>query len=249
MDKGIAGLSAQLSYYMLFTFFPILLFANGVLGKLLPENFKLPLSNVIPEPVRDFAQSYISETADTNSARLMFLGVVLTLYSLTRYIRYFRKSLRRIYGKGRKLPFVHDWIISFLFSISMLLLFYLAVFSVFVTDTVLAALGLSFFVGSIWYVLRFFIIALFAFFVICALHYIECGTGEKFQDFAAGSLCAVGFWTVVSAIFSYYAGEIADYSVIYGSIGSVIMLLLWLNLTNTILLMSSVVNICLNNNT
>ncbi len=249
INKGIAGLSAQLSYYMLFTFFPVLLFANGILGKLLPKDFKLPLSNVIPEQVRDFAQSYISETADSNSERLMFLGVILTLYSLTRYIRYFRKSLRLIYGKGRKLTFLHDWIVSFLFSLSMLILFYLAVFSVFVTDSVLSYIGLDSFAGSIWYVLRFFIIALFAFVVICALHYIECGTEEKFRDFAAGSLCSVGFWTVVSAVFSYYAGEIADYSVVYGSIGNVIMLLLWLNLTNTILLMSSVVNICLNNNT
>ncbi len=249
INKGIAGLSAQLSYYMLFTFFPILLFANGVLGRLLPKDFKLPLSSVIPEPVRNFADSYISETADGNSAKLMFLGVILTLYSLTRYIRYFRTSLRRIYGKGRRFSFMYDWIISFLFSISMLLLFYLAVFSVFVTDSVLLAVGLSSFAGSIWYVLRFFIIALYAFLVICALHFIECGMNEKFFDFAPGALCAVGFWTVVSAVFSYYAGEIADYSVVYGSIGNVIMLLLWLNLTNTILLMSSVVNICLNNNT
>ena len=89
IHKGIAGLSAQLSYYMLFTFFPMLLFANSVLGKLLPSDFRLPLSNVIPAPVRDFAQGYISETAGTGSAKLMFLGVILTLYSLTRYIRYF----------------------------------------------------------------------------------------------------------------------------------------------------------------
>lgn len=249
IHKGIAGLSAQLSYYMLFTFFPILLFANGVLGKLLPPGFSLPMSNVIPEPVRNFAQGYINETGNTNSARVMFLGVLLTLYSLTRYIRYFRQSLRKIYGKGRNFTFIYDWVVSFLFSISMLLLFYLAVFSVFVTDSVLNALGLSFFAGSIWYILRFFIIALFAFTVICALHFIECGKNESFFDFAPGALCAVAFWAVVSAVFSYYAGEIADYSVVYGSIGNVIMLLLWLNLTNTILLMSSIVNICLNKKT
>ena len=247
--KGIAGLSAQLSYYMLFTFFPMLLFANGILGKLLPPDFRLPLSNVIPSPVREFAQGYITETAITGNTRLMFLGVLLTLYSLTRYIRYFRRSLRRIYGKGRQFSFIYDWAVSFLFSISMLLLFYLAVFSVFVTDSVLSYIGLSSFTGSIWYILRFFIIALFAFLVVCALHYIECGMEDSFFDFAPGALCAVAFWAVISAVFSYYAREIADYSAVYGSIGNVIMLLLWLNITNNILLMSSVVNICLNKKT
>lgn len=144
--------------------------------------------------------------------------------------------------------FIYDWIISLLFSVGMLLLFYLAVFSVFATDTLLTYLGFSDFAANIWYILRFFIIALFAFFVICALHYAECGNNEKFFDFAPGALCAVGVWTVVSVIFSYYADKIANYSVVYGSIGSVIMLLVWLNLTNNILLMSGVVNICLNKN-
>lgn len=249
IDKGIAGLSAQLSYYMLFTFFPMLLFANTVLGKILPRGFQLPMSNVIPAPIRNFAQTYIDETGDSTSTKLMFLGIILTLYSLTRYIRYYRRSIGKIYEKSRDMNFFSDWIISFLFSLGMLLMFYLAVFSVFVTDSVLSVLGLSFFTGSIWYILRFFIIALFAFFVICTLHFAECGSGETFFDFAPGALCSVGFWMIISAIFSYYVNEIANYSIVYGSIGNVIMLLLWLNLTNTILLMSGVVNISLNNNT
>ena len=178
----------------------------------------------------------------------MFLGIILTLYSLTRYIRYYRQSIGKIYERSRDMTFFYDWIISFLFSIGMLLVFYLAVFSVFVTDSVLSALGLSFFTGSVWYILRFFILALFAFFVICSLHFAECGNGDSFFYFAPGALCSVGFWMIISAIFSYYVGEFANYSIVYGSIGNVIMLLLWLNLTNNILLMSGVVNICLNNN-
>lgn len=248
IEKGIAGFSAQLSYYMLFTFFPVLLFANSIIGRLLPRDFRIPLSNVIPAPIRSFAESYLSEIGDIRSSRLMFLGIFLTIYSLTRYIRYYRYSIRKIYGKSRRMGFIYDWIISLLFSVGMLLLFYLAVFSVFATDTLLTYLGFSNFAANIWYILRFFIIALFAFFVICALHYAECGSNEKFFDFAPGALCAVGIWTVVSVVFSYYADKIANYSVVYGSIGSVIMLLVWLNLTNNILLMSGVVNICLNKN-
>ena len=248
-DKGISGLSAQLSYYMLFTFFPILLFANGVLGRILPYGYRLPLSSVIPRQIRDFAESYIYEIEKGANSRLMLLGALLTLWSLTRYIRYYRRSLTRIYEKRRQISFLYDWAISLVFSIGMLLLFYLAVFSVFVTDSVLVKLGFYSFAGSVWYMLRFIIIALFAFLVICLVSFTECGSGKRLWDFAPGSLCSVGVWTVVSVIFSYYARSIADYSAFYGSIGNVIMLLVWLNLTNTILLMGGVVNICLNNNT
>lgn len=246
IDKHISGLSVQLSYYMLFTFFPMLLLANSVLAGALPENFSLPLSNVIPEPVRDFAALYISETASPGSTKLIFPGAVLTLYSLTKYIRSYRYALRSIYGKSRNINTVSDWALSFLFSLGMLLLFYVAVFSVFFTDTLLSAFGLGVFAESLWYMLRFFIIALYAFLVICALHFAECGNGEKFRDFAPGALCAVAVWTLISVIFSCYASEVASYSIVYGSIGNVIMLLVWLNITNTILLMSAPFNICLN---
>lgn len=243
IDKHISGLSVQLSYYMLFTFFPVLLLANSALAGALPEDFVLPLSNVIPEPVRDFAALYIAETANPQNTRLIFLGAFLTLYSLTKYIRSYRYALRSIYEKNRNMNTVSDWTLSFLFSLGMLLLFYVAVFSVFFTDTLLSALGLGVFAESLWYMLRFFIIALYAFFVICALHFAECGSGEKLRSFAPGALCSVGVWTLISVIFSYYASEVASYSVVYGSIGNVIMLLVWLNITNTILLMSAPFNI------
>lgn len=247
IDKRIAPQSAQLSYYMIFTFFPILLLANSLAGNFIPKDFNLPLSNVIPEPIRNFANSYISEIGEAPNAKLIFLGAFLTLYSLTRYIRFYRAALRSIYSKSRHLNFFLDWVLSFLFSVGMLILFYLAVFSVFFTDSFLSAIGLSHFAQSLWYVLRFFIIALYAFLVICALHFTECGSDERFMDFAPGALCSVGLWTVISVIFSYYAKEIANYSVIYGSIGNVIMLLVWLNITNTVLLMGGFVNISLNN--
>ncbi len=247
IDKRIAPLSAQLSYYMIFTFFPVLLLANSVAVSFIPKDFNLPLSSVIPEPIRNFANSYIIEIGESPNAKLIFLGAFLTLYSLTRYIRFYRAALRSIYEKSRSKNFFLDWILSFFFSVGMLILFYLAVFSVFFTDNFLSAIGLSSFAESLWYVLRFFIIALYAFFVICALHFAECGNGEHFMDFAPGALCSVGLWTVISVIFSYYAKEIANYSVVYGAVGNVIMLLVWLNLTNTILLMGGLVNISLNN--
>ena len=250
IDKGIAGLSAQLSYYMLFTFFPVLLLANSVIGNILPEDFSIPLSGVIPSPIRTFAMSYLGEIGSSqHSTKLIFLGAVLTIYSLTRYLRFYRISLKKIYEKSRNLNFISDWILSFFFSLGILLLFYVAVFSVFFTDNLFEALGLSYFSAGIWYILRFVLVSAYAFFVVCSLHYVTCGKKGSFFDFAPGALFSVALWTVVSIVFSYYAREITDYSVVYGSIGNVIMLLVWLNLTNTILLMSSVINICFNKKT
>lgn len=246
IEKRIATKSAQMSYYMLFTFFPILLFANSVLVRIIPASFDLPLSVIIPEPVTEFAASYLGEIGQTDNIGFMYTGAILTFYSLSRYIRNFRLSIRDIYGKVRKIGFVYDWLFSFLLSIGLLVLFYLAVFVIFFADGFLGMLGFENINEEVIVFLAFAVLALYAFLVISVIQFLECGENTSFGYFSKGVGMAVAFWVIISVLFSYYAKEIADYSVIYGSIGNVIMLLVWLNITNTILLMSGVLNICLN---
>ena len=95
---------------------------------------------------------------------------------------------------------------------------------------------------GIWYFLRFFAVSIYAFFIICAIYFTECASGRGLRYCMPGAATAVIVWGAISAVFSYYAGEIADYSVMYGSLGNVIMLLVWLNITNTILLMCGYIN-------
>ena len=246
IDKGIAVKSAQLSYYMLFTFFPILLFANSVFIRVIPANFDFRLSGIIPEPVIEFALSYLGEIENSHSITFMYTGAVLTFYSLSRYIRNYRLALRDIYGKTRKIGFIRDWLFSFVLSIGLLLLFYLAIIVIFFADGLFDLSGLDNINEDTIVLLAFLVLAFYAYFVINLVQFLECGDRVKFIYFSKGVIIAVTVWIVISALFSYYAGEVTDYSVLYGSIGNVIMLLVWLNITNTILLMSGVLNICLN---
>lgn len=242
IDGGIGGISAQLSYYMLFTFFPVLLFGSTVLARLVPSGHSLSYGNLVPYPVMEFASSYIGEIGDTGGARVMALSVILTFYSLTRYVKKYREALRSLYGGEKSFGFILDWVLSFLFSVFLLILFFFACAAVFLTDNLLTYLGLSGAVLGIWYFLRFFAVSIYAFFIICAIYFTECASGRGLRYCMPGAATAVIVWGAISAVFSYYAGEIADYSVMYGSLGNVIMLLVWLNITNTILLMCGYIN-------
>ncbi len=243
VDYNISGKSAQLSYYMLFAFFPLLLLVNSVIGTFSHESISLPFESVIPKPIRDFVASYIRELEGSGSNKILTAGAILTVWSLARYVRSYRKSIKTIYRHSRQFGIVWDWVISFLFSVGMLLLFCLAIFSVFFTEKILETLALQGFAKGLWYILRLLIVGSYAFFVICSIHFAQCGEGRKFFDFAPGALSSVVIWTVVSAVFSYYVGKFADYSMVYGSIGNVILLLIFLNITNTILLGASIINI------
>ena len=57
-----------------------------------------------------------------------------------------------------------------------------------------------------------------------------------------GVLVALIGWMVVSAAFSFYVENFANYSVIYGALGTVIVLMMWLNLTAVVLIMGAEVN-------
>lgn len=242
VDKGISGMAAQLSYYMLFSFFPLLLLGSTTLARLVPQDFCLEFGNVIPLPVRQLAYGFISEISQKSGERVMLAAALLCFYSLTKYIRCYRLSIRKIYGISPRFNFIVEWIYSFLFSAALFLLFCLAVVCVFFTDNLMNALGLGFIAESIWFTLRFFALAIYAFFVLSLIHKAEHGRTVRLRKFYVGSASAIFAWSIISALFSYYVDKITDYSVLYGSIGNVIMLLVWLNLTNYVLLLSACIN-------
>ena len=57
-----------------------------------------------------------------------------------------------------------------------------------------------------------------------------------------GTLFSLAAWMVVSGLYSYYANHFSHYSLLYGSIGAIIVVLIWLNLTAVTLILGAEVN-------
>ena len=82
--------------------------------------------------------------------------------------------------------------------------------------------------------------------MLALLYYLVPNSHYRFPDILPGTLSALVSWLLFSIGFAYYVENMANYSVLYGSIGAVIVLLLWLYLSATVLIMGAELNCVLN---
>ena len=93
----------------------------------------------------------------------------------------------------------------------------------------------------LWSSLRFVIIGSIVFFLI-AMMYGLAQESHRMNRIWPGAVFSLVMWLVLSFLFSYYVENIARYSVIYGTLGAVIVLLLWLYLASVMLIMGAEFN-------
>ena len=95
---------------------------------------------------------------------------------------------------------------------------------------------------NMWVYLRFIIMAGICMIVITALYCIAPSRPVKILNALPGAVAAVSMWIIVSALFSFYVEHMSKYSLLFGSIGAIIVLLLWLYIAAVILLMGAEIN-------
>lgn len=249
IDTGINGMSLQLSYYMLFSFFPLVLFVSTVISRFFPKYLTdFPaIPDFVPRGIYDFAAAFFAEATSYSQKGLSFTSLILFCYLLTRYIRCFKGAIGKIYGITARRGFISEWLYSLFLSVALFILFFGSVLAFFVTDGIIEAFFKGVQARIIMLVLRFLILGLYAFFVLLLIHKVELKEYFAFKKAVPGCGISIIGWVIISTVFSYYSGKIANYSILYGSVGNVIMLLVWLNLTNTSLLLSAFINVFIQN--
>ncbi len=239
--------AATLSYYFLFSVFPLAIFCSAIFSTLnISEESIAYLDNIIPAEILNILSAYLREISLGNTFTLMAIGILLTLYSMGKAIQVLKRRIRKSYNIEPKNPAVREWLVSLIFVFLVLLSFSASLILIvagnqillWVTDLFLA---LSDTLPSFQF-LRTLLVAMYLFFVILGIYYVLPGFKQKASDVLPGTLFSLTAWVLTSFLFSYYVDSIADFSFFYGSLGTIIALLTWLYLINLILLTGANIN-------
>ena len=240
--------SAAMSYYLLFTIFPLLIFLSSLLGVLHldVEAVRDLLSHVLPQTVLDLCETYLQYVSGTASTAILGFSLVFSIYFPMRAANCLVRCVRRAYGLRRPERPIRYRL--------RLLVFTLYLIVVIVAALALMTLGervLLFFIGHLelsrwalrlWDSLRFVILALLLFATLGILYGTAQDRRQPALYIVPGALCALAAWMLLSVGFSFYVENFANYSVIYGTLGAVIVLLIWLFLSAATLIMGAEVN-------
>lgn len=238
--------AAELAYFLILSFFPILICINAFVGALhIDINPALEmLDEVIPESVAAILIDYIQYITDNGSTGMLLAGLFMTLVSASAAMRALMKIMDDIYGQTNY-PGFWSLPVSLAFSILLLITIYLSMIVVLTGNwffhLVERYLHLTNLITD-WQWLRFVLLFAFVLLFILLVYRGTAPIGKPRPPVLTGAFLASIALVSASILFSLFMGMSTRYSMVYGSLASVIILLVWLYLCGNILILGNVFN-------
>ncbi|MBU8880515.1 YihY/virulence factor BrkB family protein [Bacillus sp. FJAT-29790] len=247
MVDDLFGFAAQLAYFFLLSLFPLLLF----LVTLLPY---LPITQEdILGVVRDFAPAESMNLIETNikeistkNGKLLSFGIIATIWSASNGIDATVRAFNRAYEVKESRPFLAARGMAILFTFAMLFVFIVAlllpVFGKQIGVYLFAELGLTGEFVAAWNMLRWLVSSIILFVVFTGLYWMAPYKKLTCISVIPGAIFTTIGWVLSSLAFSYYVSNFGNFSATYGSIGAIIVLMIWFYLTGIIIIIGGEIN-------
>ena len=247
LNYPVARSAAALSYYLTLTIFPFFICASVILGTVNIQEtdaFEL-LEGVIPEAAFTTLSDYLNYITESSSEVMLTIGLAAMLTSSSAAFRTFTGITGEIQGKMR-FSGLWGWVISFIFSILFLVAIYGSALVVVSGEWLTHFLEVHFDIRemtAVWNWARFLILFLMLFGVIYSVYLISAPKHATKMSRFPGALAASVILVVASMLFSQLITASIRYELLYGSLASFIILMVWLYVCAVILIMANVINI------
>jgi membrane protein len=247
-DDEVGALGAQMTYYLILAFFPFLIFLMTIVSytNVTTSDILANFSSIVARDTYTVIEDFINEILKSKNTTLLSFGMVGTLWAASSGIMAIMKGLNKAYDEEENRPFWKVRGISFLFTLAMgvvlLLAFVLLIFGEGIGENVFRWLRFPNNFDTIWNLIKFFIPLITMFIVFIYLYQITPNRRLTLKEVVPGSLFSTLGWIVISVLFAFYVNHWGTYTKTYGSIGGVIVLLVWLYISSIIILMGGEIN-------
>lgn len=248
LRHGVGTQSAALAFYLLFMIFPFLIFISALLGLLQLDvaGILVFLEELLPGEVVDFIDMYLTYVAANPSPQLLVFGLCFSIYFPMRATNSLMRAVRTAYHLGPPRGAVRHMLKTLLYTVTLIVSIALTLALTTIGDRVLAYAVTHFhlpvFIAELWAELRFPVVAVAGYFALFLLYALAQDSRQPWRNIWPGTLAALAAWMGLSWLYAWYVEHIAHYSLLYGSIGTVIVLLIWLNMSAMTLIMGAELN-------
>jgi len=251
-EDNLTDWAAALTYYGVLAIFPALIVLVSVLG-LIGSSATQPLidnlGKVAPGPAKDIFTSAIKNLQGSKGAAgvLFIVGLVGALWSASGYVAAFMRASNSIYDIEEGRPVWKT--MPTRVALTLVLLVLLAITAVAVTLTgglakqVGGVLGLSDTAVTVWNIAKWPVLLLIVSFMVALLYWAAPNVKHpKFRWVSPGGVLAVVGWLIASLGFAFYVANFGSYNKTYGALAGTIVFLVWLWISNIVILLGAEFN-------
>jgi len=247
-ETDVFGLAAQLAYFLLLSLFPFLLFLLTLVGYL-PINQDMVMeliASLAPQQMVDIINDNIYQLLNRQDGGLLSFGIIGTLWAASNGINALTRAFNKANSIEKDRTFLLGRLISIVLTVAMVavivIAFLLPIYGRMIGVYILTFFGLSDDFLAVWDTMRWVVSSVIVFIVLLALYTLAPNIRLKIRNVVWGALFSTVFWQLTSLGFSYYVNTIGNYDTMYGSLGAVIVMMIWFYISGIIIITGGVLN-------
>ncbi len=250
-EDNLQDWAAALTYYGIQSIFPgllVLVSLLGLLGTSATQPVITGLGESAPGAVRHIVVSAMTHLQHSHAAAgtLALVGIVIGLRSASNYVAGFMRASNAIYDVPEGRPFWKTVPIRIAITLTMLVLLVISALIVVLTGGLAARLGHALGIGSAavtaWNIAKWPVLLIIVSVMFAILYWASPNAKQGFRWISPGSVLAVVLWLIASGLFALYVANFAHYNKVYGSLGGVIVFLIWMWVSNIAVLLGAEFN-------
>jgi len=243
------GICAQMAFYLLMAFFPLLLFLISFVGKFVKE-FNTYLDQVLMAFLPDLSYAYVSELLTSLTSQISdsnYFLILITFFFATLAARAIMTGLNQTYGSPETRSRLKIWILSFLFTLlfalAILLIAVAYVFSLDIGEFIFRIFGISSDNYPAWRLFALGVSWLLSTLLFNMVYVMATAKRLRFFDALPGAIFATFGINVAFRIFAWFINNSDNYSLLYGNLGGLFVLLVGIYFVCVILNLGGKINL------
>jgi membrane protein len=249
-DDNLWVLAAGVAFYCLLSLFPAIAATVSIYGMVADvgtiEQHLIALGSVMPGEAQSIVEGQVRAVAESSSTALGF-GAALTLgfaiWSAASAVKALMAGLTLAYDETERRSFLWYNVVALALTVGAILFLLVSLGAIVVLPTVFAFVGLGATAEAVVGFLRWPALAVLVMVALAAFYrYAPCRSRPRWRWVSWGSVLATATWLAASAGFSWYVSNFGSYNETYGTLGAVVILLMWFYLTAYIVLIGAELN-------
>lgn len=232
-EDALSQTGAQLAYFFVLSLFPFLMLLNQAIAFFDYDIIKVleEFERFIPPHIVAVIHSYVLNLAGSKSTGVFTFGAISTIFLASKATQYLITALNKAFRMKSSIGIVRV-VISFLFTLMLILLIPISIVFSSIGKALFKKAALFLGIGegfvNLWPYIRFLVPLSGVVLVLTVLYNIIPHRGFPRRYTLVGAIFAISLWIVMAIGISYYTSNFGRYSLIYGSLGAVMIMLLFL---------------------
>ena len=252
-DEDVMSSAAQVGFYFMFALFPLLLFLVSLFGIVLEKaddmraQLFVYLRQVMPGSALELVEKTLTEVVQSSSGGKLTFGFLIALWSASAGIDSLRVALNGVYKLKETRPYWKTKGASLLLTLAIALLIFIALGIIFYGSQFLAlglgSVGLPIPSATLLQILSFVVVGIVLTLAFALLYsFVPNHVPFKWNWISPGAIVAIVLWVLASLAFRLYLHYFNSYAATYGSLGAIIILMLWLYITALAIIIGGAIN-------